>query len=419
MSILLLGLIFAVVTLVTLVIGGIVLVIVVALVGLLANLLSVIPLTRLLFNRVSDVFLSVFFLLLGWAFFSFVGLVPSFLALPLPYHYEYQVLPTATANVQQEFEDRLDVASVPAGAFDELNESSKHQANLRAYQDGKGALFFMSSAKDRPYRWKDKKMSSQWSMGWQMGLMYGGKWLTYRVSGAYRGHTTIEQGSLKKMDVTYYDGVQRTVDAFVPDYLAELLARESTEMLTPRELAVLLESRVWGQLAGWFPETGAALIYDGTQVKGGELRVYDVTAGTYRVAAIPEGYTLVGCVSDQVVACYTPDGHLVMCDVDAGPLKATFVDSRVLTASIYRDDDDGSVYLGMVTTRQDGTEPHSVGFRWIDGDLNAMGELIYNDLVNESWNWQEADVFCMNDVALAVFPEEGSINYLSVTDPWE
>lgn len=381
------------------------------------------PIGKFLPKRSNVVITSLVFLF-GWAFFSYIGLLPTFISLPLPSHYHYQVLKASTTDVQGEFAAALNDATVPVGQFDQLNESSKHQARLRAYEDEGGDLHFIPSAKDRPYVLSGEEIAAEWAIPSQMGLRYDVDGKTYRVSARFHGETTISNKYFQERDVTYYDGAERVVNGFEPDYLVGLLNRQRTEKLTPHEFAALLESRVWGQLIGWFPESGTALIYDGTQLTNdattvSELRIYNVSDGTYQVSAVPDDCTVFGCISEQYVACLTPDNHVFLCDTTLGPVDGKGIGIfTVASANVYRDPSSGDIYLSAVTVEEDGSH-NSIGFKWLRDDLSIASDLVYRDEVKQGWNWESSDAYCFPDLAFAVFPEKTSINYLRLSDPWE
>ena len=361
--------------------------------------------------------LIVLVLLFGWGLFSYIGLLPKMLAMPLPYHYEHQVLLTSVADVKAEFEKRLDEQTVPKGTFDQINETSRYQASLRHYINKKNKLIFMPSAKDRSYSYAKGKVEGLWKYGRQMGIRVQQKNTDFFISGKYRGQTTADEFSLYAKDITYYDDVQRTNYGFIPDYLSSLLKKQHSEKIAPREYAILLEARVWGQIAGWFPESGTALIYDGEE--NAKLRVYNVEDNTFREASIPEDYRLIGFVNEKTAACIRPDQSLVMCDVDSGPIADTVADMNALSAGIYVNDSDGSVYLSAVHTKSDGTSPYCSCWQWTDGNLVPAAKTLCYHEINTEWNYQEADVFCQDDLVFAVFPEETSINYIKFDKPWE
>ena len=377
-----------------------------------------------LLPKKSNPLITTLVFLLGWALFSYIGLIPTFLSIPLPSHYHYQVLKASTTDVQGEFAAALNDATVPVGQFDQLNESSKHQARLRAYEDEGGDLHFIPSAKDRPYVLSGEEIAAEWAIPSQMGLRYDVDGKTYRVSARFHGETTISNKYFQERDVTYFDGAERVVNGFEPDYLAGLLNRQRTEKLTPHEFAALLESRVWGQLIGWFPESGTALIYDGTQLTNdattvSELRIYNVSDGTYQVSAVPDDCTVFGCISEQYVACLTPDNHVFLCDTTLGPVDGKGIGIfTVASANVYRDPSTGDIYLSAVTVEEDGSH-NSIGFKWLRDDLSIASDLVYRDEVKEGWNWESSDAYCFADLAFAVFPDKTSINYLRLSDPWE
>lgn len=364
-----------------------------------------------------SVLLSGFFLLLSWGMLSYLGAIPSYMSMPMKSHYLNQILVATTTDVQEEFRKTLDAESIPKGTFDELNETSRHQASLRHYMENKNTLLFVPSGKDRAYSLKNGELKGLWKAGRQMGLLVSEKGLDYFISCKYRGQTTVDHASRSADSVTYYEGVQRTTEGFVPEYLADLLNRQKTGNITPREFACLLEARLWGQLAGWFPETDTAFIFDGSEK--GLLRAYNTADGTYQETQIPQDYELIGFVNDRTAACIRPGGSISMCDIDEGELKDTVAGMHAVRAGIWVDDETGDVYLSAVHTKEDGSSPFLSGWHWTDGSLKPVAETLWYHELEEDWNWQEADVLCQKDIAFAVFPDKTFIQYVKFDDPWE
>ncbi len=363
-----------------------------------------------------SVLFSGFFLLLSWGMLSYLGAIPSYMSIPLKSHYLNQILVVTSADVQEEFQKTLDEESIPKGTFDKINETSLHQARLRDYMENKNTMLFVPSGKDRAYSLEKGELKGLWKAGRQMGLLISEKGLDYFISCRYRGQTTVDHAGRCADSVTYFENVQRTVDGFVPEYLAELLNKQKTGNMTPREFACLLEARIWGQIAGWFPETDTAFIFDGN--KDGLLRVCNTADNTYRETQIPQDYALIGFVNDHTAACIRPDRSIAMCDIDEGELKDTIAGMHAVTAGIWVDDATGDVYLSAIHTKEDGSSPFVSGWHWTDGDLKPVAKTLWYHELKEDWSWQEGDVFCQKDIAFAVFPDKTFIQYVKFDDPW-
>ena len=112
-------------------------------------------------------------------------------------------------------------------------------------------------------------------------------------------------------------------------------------------------------------------------------------------------------------------GSLIMYDIDNGSLKETTLGMNCISAAVHVDEKTGDVYLSAVWTQQDDTVPNFSGWIWTDKDLNRVVKEMCNTKVNTEWNWQEADVYCRDDLILTAFPEKTSINYTFFDHPWE
>ena len=360
--------------------------------------------------------ICIVFLLIGWGMLSYLGAIPGYMSMPLKSHYLNQVMFVTGADVQEEFRKTLDEETIPKGTFDALNESSKYQARLRDYMKGNDTLMFTSSGKDRAFSLKNGKLKTLWKAGRQMGILVSEKGLDYYISCRFRGQTVVDHGGRQADGVTYYEGVQRTFYGFVPEYLAELLNKQKNGKITPREYANLLEARVWGQIAGWFPESDTAFILDGSEEP--VLRVYNTADGTSREAEIPKEYTLIGCVNDHTVACLCSDGCISMCDIDEGELDYTVFLSNASNGSIWVDETSGDVYLSIIHERNDGSHV-LVGIHWMGSEMTPVGDTLWQYELDENWNLQDTDILLQKDIAYAVFPGKKLFSYVKYDHPWE
>lgn len=365
---------------------------------------------------VVNALICILFLLIGWGMLSYLGAIPGYMSMPMKTHYLNQVMAVTGADVQEEFRKTLDEESIPKGTFDAINESSKYQARLRDYMKGKDTLMFTSSGKDRAFSLKNGKLKSLWKAGRQMGLLVSEKGLDYFISCRFRGQTTVDHGGLQADGVTYYEGVQRVFDGFIPEYLAELLNKQKNGKITPREYANLLEARVWGQLAGWFPESDTAFILDVSEEP--VLRVYNTADGTSRETQIPQEYTLIGFVNDHTAACISPDGNISMCDIDEGELDYTIFTAKAVNGSIWVDETAGDVYLSIIHENKAGS--HTLyGIHWMGSEMTPVGDTLWHYDLEEDRNWQEADILLQKDIAYAVFPGNKLFSYVKYDQPWE
>lgn len=258
--------------------------------------LSVISDLKTIIGKWHTVISIILTLAIGYIAFCYFGMVPESIAVPLPWHSRYCMLPSIAADYRtdrNELVKKQPEKTVKKNTFDKLCSVSPFSARLHmAVDGGKNYYCYLPSA----------------------GISYvkpKGEDTFRRITGGivftkskYQYHIILAEGENKQVigrntdldENDYQAHLQCDIDA---DYrgISALLSKQSTQKITNNELSTLLYSRCFGELIGWFPEDNAAIFALGDTL----LRV-NVRTGEETELANPYAGK-----STEYIGCADPD----------------------------------------------------------------------------------------------------------------
>ena len=306
----------------------------------------------------------------GWLLYSMTGTIPMSMSIPLPdfLHIQSTSLKESGYTEENALKEELGKQTVQAGAFDDLQlfvsgnaqtdswfdaKNNKYRVictenksdDAKVYADDGGLLG--SDASEKCYTCEmDADSPSNVSYptenaGW-LSLKIGE--LEYLVGSEYAWPSVSGQSGAVAA-IQDWKSVFGTYENIDVEKLGALLERQTSEKITPRELAALLQLYYRGYLLGWYPEEHTMIVkmYDGNEIK-----VVQTNDGTYQsYENLP--YSNILAISHIEIIGYDENtGEIMLYRFTDGMTATLLSEVQELKQLNYKLDDDAFVLGGLL-----------------------------------------------------------------------
>lgn len=342
---------------------------------------------------------------IGYLLFSFMGMLPSSMSVPLPTHSRYVLLPVTGPDISEDLLAYSQKEKIPAQSFDRYIASNPSTAWLSSYQDGSTVHLL---AENETYSRKGSaRLKGDLSVDKKApGLYVKIKGVTYSFFN--REEPRISYGTTSvSLSHEAYSEKPRGYD---PAVLAALLETQEKDKLTPSDFAALMHSKYNGQLVGWFPKTHIAYIK-----KVGEkvLFRFHTDTGIFEQRSFPEDTIFLGTRGDSAVIWRCEDGtKLMKTDFTTGEETVLGsggdLDQRSVILPVYEEAED-TLYLLVATEPMDDGEVFVLCFR------ENLHERLHGKQVQDETKFalSSPSIYSFEKRVLYVFETKEGIFYIS------
>ena len=294
-------------------------------------------------------------LLLNWAVLSYFDMVPQSIALPLPAHSKYRMLPATGRDFEQAMLRYYREETMPKNCFDKIHSTNPYSAHLYAYAEKKNRFYFFMQIREGCYQLKTGSKSDVLFIT-KRGLYIRCKKLEMYFTEPDEPYIRIKEGWYTR--IKFNESYKTDDSSFDVNLLVNLLKKQQNEKITIEEYSILLQSRYNGQLLGWFPDDHIAVIK--RSLSDDEVFRINVNDKSQQTVRYGQDARVIGCADTEYLALYwRATNEIGVISLLTGEKDVRFQDSRINEPAIGYDKS-GALIFAFIAYGKNGNKDNLV-----------------------------------------------------------